>query len=284
MSLKAILKEDDYNELDEPTRQLYKEDDSGAFALDVEGLDEHPTVAALRNGHRRSKQERDDARKKANKFESRFGKLLEISEDLDLSDADEDRLNAVLPFLTGERELPELDEHGKPKHQGKEVDLDKIKENARKPLARELETTANENKELKSKLNKLVTDSALSSAIADIKVAGPYGKAVKAMFRDKVKISEDDDGNPLAIIEGEYGEQPVAKYLKEWAQTDEGKAFIEADPNTGGGTPASRRNGGKIKNPWSKEDWSPREQGRIYKEHGAEVAKRMAAEHGKRVL
>lgn len=282
MSLKALLQGEEFEALDETTRGLYKEGEDGKFALDVDGLDDHPTVSSLRNGHRRSKQERDEAKRKAQALERRFGKLAEI-DDLDLSDVDEDRITTLMPFLTGERELPELDDDGKPKHKGKEVDLDKVKDLARKPLQRELDTTKEENGTLKKQLRNLVTDGALTSAISEIKVAGPYSKAVKAMFKDQVKLVEDDDGNPTAVIEGEYGEQPVAKYLKEWAQTDEGKAFLEADANTGGGT---RNNGGrgKGKNPWSKDDWSPKEQGRIYRELGADVAKRMAAEHGKKVL
>lgn len=282
MTLKALLNGDEFETLDETTRNLYKEGDDGSYALDVEGLDDHPTVSSLRNGHRRSKQERDEAKRRAQSLERRFGRLAE-AEDLDLSGVDEDRVNALMPFLTGERELPELDDDGKLKSKGKEVDLDKVKDLARKPLQRELDTTKEENGTLKKQLRNLVTDGALTSAISEIKVAGPYSRAVKALFKDQVKLVEDDDGNPIAVIEGDYGEQPVGKYLKEWAQTDEGKAFLEADSNTGGGAPPKSR-GGKGKNPWSKDDWSPKEQGRIYRELGADVAKRMAAEHGKKVL
>jgi len=209
----------------------------------------------------------------------RFGPLVEM-DDLDLSDVDPDRVEKLKPFLTGEQEIPEPGQNTGPK----DVDLDKIKANARKPLERDLAAAQERAEAAEARLERLIVDSALTSGISEVKVAHPYGTAVKAMFRDKVKVVEGDDGAPVAIIEGEYGEMPVGKFLKEWAQSDEGKAFIEADPNSGGGTRKTGGGGGKLKNPWSKEHWSEREQVRIYREQGREVAQRMAAEHGKKVL
>lgn len=289
MSLKAVLTEEQLGELDESTKALYAQSDDGNYVLDVEGVDDHPTVKSLKNGHANSKRERDQEKQKRQEYERRFGKLAKVAEDLDLSDAEEERLEALLPYLKGEAELPEqgddpADKNPKPKNGDKNLDLEKIKSNARKPVERERDELKQRAEQAEGRLESLVIDSALTGAVSELKVATPYQKAVKAMFRDKVKVTEGDEGELVAIIEGEYGEQPVDKYLKEWSQTDEGKAFIEADRNNGGGARNPGGGGGKPKNPWSKENWNETEQARIYKEQGRDVAQRMAAEHGKRVL
>jgi hypothetical protein len=85
-------------------------------------------------------------------------------------------------------------------------------------------------------------------------------------------------GNLTAVIEGEYGEQPVNKYLKDWAQTDEGRAFIAG--NNGSGAPGSRGNEAKGPNPWMSDQWNTTEQGRIAREE-PEKAKRMAKAAGR---
>jgi len=96
MPIKAILSEDEFGELDTGVQALYRQLDDGNYVADIEDLDSHPSITALRNGHKRSKQERDEARRKAQAFEKRgLGKLLQVSEDLDLNDVDEDRIAQV---------------------------------------------------------------------------------------------------------------------------------------------------------------------------------------------
>jgi hypothetical protein len=257
MPLKTILEASEIEDLPEAVREHYTETE-GKFVLDLDGIDDHPKVSALRNAHNRSKQERDEAKNKARSLQSRFGPLVDV-EDLDFSDVDPDRVTELMPVLRGEKDLPQP---GK----AQDVDLDKIKALARKPLERELETAIATAESATQKLNSLVVDHALTTASQEIKVATPYVKAVRALFRDRVKVIEGDDGSPVAVVEGEYGEQPVDKYMKEWSQTDEGKAFIVADGNDGGGRHGARSGSAKGKNPWSKDHWSPKEHARIYRE------------------
>lgn len=70
--------------------------------------------------------------------------------------------------------------------------------------------------------------------------------------------------------------------MREWAQTDEGKAFIEAAGNSGGGAHGGGSGSGKVNNPWSREHWNMTEQARIFRED-PERARKMAAAHGKKV-
>src|SRR3546814_20583179 len=92
MALKTILTADEHGALDEAQRDLYEKDEkTDRFVLAVDGIDDHPSIAALRNGHRNSKRERDEAKQKAQDLERRFGKLLTLADDLDLDAAEEDR-------------------------------------------------------------------------------------------------------------------------------------------------------------------------------------------------
>jgi hypothetical protein len=277
MAIKAVLSADDYNEIEEEARDLYKEVD-GRYVLELDGLDEHPNVTALRNGHKRSKQERDEAKRAAADLKRKFGALADV-DDLDFSDimdVDPDRLSEIGKYLRGEGELPKQDA------KGNAVDIDKIKDTARKPLLRDLEQAQTRASELQSRLERTVAINELSSAMAGVKVLPQYQKAVMAMLLGRVKVQQDDAGNDVGIIDGEYGEQPVEKFMREWAQTDEGKAFIEAAGNSGGGAHGGGSGSGKVNNPWSREHWNMTEQARIFRED-PERARKMAAAHGKKV-
>ncbi|NBB81649.1 MAG: hypothetical protein GVY36_19775 [Verrucomicrobia bacterium] len=272
MTLKAVLDEDQFGELDESHQGLYREQD-GKYVLDVDDVDNFPTVHGLKTGHIRSKKERDQYRDQFESLKRKAGPLADF-DDIDLSDADPERLESLLPYLTGEREIPSGD--GGPK-----VDVDKIKANAVKPFERKLSEAEQTAEQYKGLLHKHVRDSALTSALSKSKVAEPYFDAAMAMFRSRIKVVEDD-GNLIPMIEDDAtGEMPVDKYIKEWAQTDQGKAFIEATGNQGGGSRGSGASG-KIKNPWSPDNWNMSEQGRIYRED-PERARKMAAEYGKKV-
>lgn len=289
MSLKTVIDSDQFGELDEGLQSLYtagEGDFDGQYVLNLDGIDSHPAVVGLRNGHKRSKEERRIAREEADKLKKRLGPLLEENPDLDLSDLDHDRVERALRLLNGEDLEDDDDDDDKGKGKGKDdknkMDLEKVKANARKPLERQLEQVTQERDDLSGKLTNLVVDNALTNAVSEINVHPPFVRAVKAMFRDSVKIANDDDGNPIAIIEGEYGEQPVDKYLKEWAQTDEGREYIASTRNSGGGAGGGSGGNRGVKNPWAKESWSMTEQARIFRED-PERAKRMAAEHGHKV-
>ena len=284
MALKAVLDEDQFGELDEASKELYVGRD-GSYVLDLDGVDDHPQVRALKGGHNRSKQERDEARSQFKALKRKFGALADI-EDLDLSDADEERFNAILPYLRGEAELPDFDgeDDDKRKPKVQPVDLEKIKSSARKPLERDIADLTEERDGLRKELDNFVRSMAVSNALAAIGVTDPdYREMLTLKFEGMAKVTRDDDGKPLAVIDGEYGEWPVEKHLKEWATTDAAKKFTLADGNGGGGVRSAASPGGKTKNPWAKEHWSATEQARIYRDDPAR-AKRMAAEHGKKVL
>jgi len=77
----------------------------------------------------------------------------------------------------------------------------------------------------------LLVDNGLSQALleAGVKKAS-YLKAAKAMLAGQVILKAEGE-NRIAKV----GDKPLAEFVKEWAATDEGKAFVDAPGNAGGG-------------------------------------------------
>lgn len=275
MALKTTLDSDAFGELDESTQQFYQETDNG-YVLDVEGIDEHPSVQALKSGHKRSKDERNQYKQQLDGLRRRFGTLAE-ADDIDLSDVDPEKLNQLRPYLTGESELPSGDiTPGKTPEE-----LEKIRENARKPLQRDLDSIKGEAEKWQSLARRTMVDNTLASELARAGVKDPdYQELLIERFGRKCRIDFDGD-KPQLLIDSEYGEVDPKEFVKEWAATEHARKFMDAPRNSGGGA-----NGGsgsaKIKNPWSPEHWSMTEQTRIFKQDPSR-AQAMAQEQGKRL-
>lgn len=75
-------------------------------------------------------------------------------------------------------------------------------------------------------LTQHLIDGGLSTALAKAGVAPHFMDAAKAMLRGQAAIK---DG--AAVI----GDKPLADHVTEWAGTDQGKHFITAPANSGGG-------------------------------------------------
>lgn len=72
MALKTVIETTDG--LDEAIAALYTEQD-GKFILDIEGVDDHPDVANLRNAYQRTKDDREKAKKDAADLKARIADL-----------------------------------------------------------------------------------------------------------------------------------------------------------------------------------------------------------------
>jgi len=84
-------------------------------------------------------------------------------------------------------------------------------------------------------LTQHLIDAGLTDALAKAGVAPHYLNAAKAMFKGQAALKAEN-GQYQALI----GEKPIAEAIKAWAQSDEGKFFVVAPQNGGGGA-----NGGK---------------------------------------
>jgi hypothetical protein len=88
-----------------------------------------------------------------------------------------------------------------------------------------------------ARADKLVVTNEVKTALADAKIAPAYHKAVEAMFVSQAVVKTDGDTNSVMI-----GDKPIGEVLKTFAASDEGKAFVGAPSNSGGG---SQGGGGK---------------------------------------
>jgi len=78
---------------------------------------------------------------------------------------------------------------------------------------------------------KLLVDNGLNDALAKSGVTNPvHLKAAKSMLASQVAIVADGD-NRVAKI----GDKDLASFVSEWAKGDEGKFFVAATQNNGGG-------------------------------------------------
>jgi len=85
----------------------------------------------------------------------------------------------------------------------------------------------------------LLVDKGLNAALIENGVKNAtYLKAAIALMKGQVKLEADGD-NRIAKV----GDKTLADHVKEWAGTDEGKAFVDAPGNAGGGAPGGAGGG-----------------------------------------
>lgn len=255
MPLKTIL--DKLDGVEDALHGLYEEKD-GKFILQLEGIDDHPTVVALRNGHNNSKRERDQAKKD----------LLAATSKLALLPADFDA--AEWDRLKAEDEARQADPDGK--------DVRKQIETAVAAKERQMETrhtAALRAKDeviaekdttiasLSGDLRTTLVGDGLTKALVKAGVKSTLLKAAQRMFESDVEIVEED-GKRVARMKTDLGGDDVEKFISNWAQGEEAKDFIAApkgDDERGGNR--NLRNGET--NPFAKETWNITAQGAVTK-------------------
>ena len=139
--------------------------------------------------------------------------------------------------------------------QGKDVDHSEIEklESERDELRGQLDKAskdlkaANTNAEKATKAltdeqgftTKLLADNGLSDALVKAGVNNPaHLKAVKALLQSQVQIVTEGDQRIAKV-----GDKSLADYVGEWAKSDEGKHFVSAANNSGGGAHGGTGNG-----------------------------------------
>jgi hypothetical protein len=84
----------------------------------------------------------------------------------------------------------------------------------------------------------LLVDNGLSDALVKAGVKEPaHLKAVKAMLSGQVQIVADGD-----VRVAKVGEKPLGDFVTDWAKSDEGKFFVTAQQNSGGGAQGGNGN------------------------------------------
>lgn len=86
---------------------------------------------------------------------------------------------------------------------------------------------------------KLLVDNGLTDALTKAGVTNPvHLKAAKSMLAGQVAIVADGDNRSAKI-----GDKDLAAAIGEWAKGDEGKFFVQATQNNGGGANGSNSSG-----------------------------------------
>lgn len=210
------------DDVPEAAREFYVERE-GAFVLNVEGIDAHPTVANLKSAFERQKGERTTFKAEADKLRER---LAGLPEDFSADMFEEIRAKAEAKG----------DDKG---------DADRLAQ-----VRKQLETKhAAEISALNEALNAeramstgMLVDEGLTKALVDSGVKKELLRGAHAMLKGMVKVAEED-GKRAAIVETDMGPLPLAKFVGEWASGPEGSAFVA--PPAGGGAGGSRSPGGK---------------------------------------
>jgi hypothetical protein len=81
---------------------------------------------------------------------------------------------------------------------------------------------------------KLLIDNGLTDELVKNGVAPQFLPAVKAMFAGQAQIVAEGDTRVAKI-----GDKSVSDFVKEWAVSDDGKHFVKAPENSGGGSQGS---------------------------------------------
>lgn len=280
MGLKAVVSADEFGELDEGERAFYNETDDGEqYVLDVEDVDNHPTVRNLANTYQTHKKDRKKALDTLRQVQHRFGPLLDDNE-IDLTGVDADRVKELLPVLRGEQDIPTGDGKG---GELTEQQREKIRDNERKRYEPKLQQANQERDFWRSTAEDHIINTQLRSEFARAGVKDEdFLDLLVERYRRRCEL-QVDDGKPTIIVrDTDYGDVDPKEFVKEWANTDYAKKFTDAGGSSGGGALGGGRSQGKTKNPWSPEHWSMTEQARLVKEH-PERAKSMAAAYGKKI-
>jgi len=86
----------------------------------------------------------------------------------------------------------------------------------------------------KSFTRQLLVENGLTDAATKAGVKAEYMPAVRALLASQVQVIEEGDKRVAKI-----GDKAVSDFVSAWAQSDEGKHYVAAPANSGGGAPGS---------------------------------------------
>lgn len=265
MKLKAFVSSLD--EVDEKYRDLYVASGDG-FMLAVDGITTHPEVTALSNAHNRTKTRNNEL----------------INENRDLK-AKADQLPEDFDADLYERAQTEGVGGGKIKNE-EEVRREAAEAATRRAEAahsKAIGTLTDERDRLKARVERDTRNLALGAALDAAKVTDPaLRRGAAALLGQSLKVIETDDGFEALASDPVLGDIPVADYVKTWAGSDEGKAYVAPRESEGGGANGGGQGGNAPNssgNPWLAKSFNVTEQARIRREN-PDLATKLSREAG----
>lgn len=275
MALKTML--DNLDEVADELHEHYEEREiagKNVFVLDLKGLDDHPNVRGLSTALADAKKKKEENRRKVEELEARIGDINTRFDGLP-DDFDVDTYSALKAAAEG-KDMP---------------DINKIRESAEKQARERAERREEQIRaEYEAKIGGMTkykdfavqntVEGGLSRALDEAGVDSRFKRGALALLEAKgdVQFVEDDEGF-RATVESEIGEIDLARWVRDWAESEEGKPYI-AQPK-GGDEPGSRggSTGGFSTNPFAARDWSKTAQSTAYRNDPAKAA-RMAKAAG----
>lgn len=219
MGLKAIL--ESLDGVDDAHKAFYKEVE-GQFVLDVEGVDDHPSVRRLKNAHEAQKKANVELRDAKTAIEA---KLAELPADFDAEKWHQ--LNAAA--ASDKKAKDEAAEGLKAMYEKRLTDIEAAK--AKEIAERDAKNTA-----LNAELDSYVRNDALRSSLIKVNVNKELMDAAVALLGPKIAVRTDESGRRIPVFPDDLGDIPVEKYVSEWGNTT-GKPFIApaSGPSGSGG-------------------------------------------------
>jgi len=238
MPLKAIL--ETLDDVPEQLHELYVENDGG-YVLDVdESVENLPRIKTLKNAYERVKEQHKGA---ASELKELRALKSSLPEDFDPTEIETLRAKA--------QKSGEPDEH-----------VAKIREQLERKFQSEVGTREEHIAKLERALDKLVVDNGLDASLDKAGIAPKFKAAARALLRERGVVKRIEDGDAfVANVETDMGPMDVAEFVKSWAASEEGRAFVA--PAEGGGATGNNRSGLGEPNPFAKGNWNKTAQGRL---------------------
>jgi hypothetical protein len=270
--LKTVL--ESLDDVPEAIREHYKEQKQGdktVYVLDLDGVDAHPGVVNLKSAFERVKA---DKKKLGEDLAAANAKLKDIPEDFDATEwerlrTDEQTRQSDPGNNDVRKQIETATAAVKSQYEAK---IAKIKKDSDAAIAERDRKIAALDADIRKRL---VTDG-LTAALTEAGVTNPaFLKAARAMLEHDVEVVEED-GSRTAKMKSDLGGDDLAKYVQNWVQGDEGKAFVspaKGADSKGGNSRSSEDN------PFGKTGWNKTAQGQLIRADRAK-AERLAKAAG----
>lgn len=252
MALKAVL--DSLDSVDAALHDHYTEKD-GKFVLQIEGVRDHPETQALRGALERVRNEKKDL---ATRLETAEARLQGLPDDFD-ADAYE-----TLRAAADGKDPPKQDDQ-----------LVRVRDQLERKHADAIGKKDAEIAKLRGTIERLTVDDGLSRAMDEANIDPKHKKKLAPYLKmlGKIKLEEGDDGFS-AQVETDMGPVSLAKFVSDWAGSDDGKEYV-GKPK---GLDATGGDGRRVEvNPWAKDTTNLTKQGEVVRADPAKARRMMAA-------
>jgi len=290
MPLKAVVTNDEYDGLDEARQADYKAAQGGeSWILDVEGVDDHPTVKGLAATLRKYKEISPSATTlKKTLTELEALKSVWVDEHGQALDPDitRDALKKLAELESGDGKV-DVEARIKAAQAVVEKRFEKILNDRATENQALLEQVGGRDAYIESLIVKREIDEGLKH-IGVIEDLRPGARALIMMDHGpKVERTVDEETgkvNYAGVIKTDVGEVSIPDFFARWATENAAQSFLPPSGNQGTGSFTADGVGTKRRiNPWMKDTFNLTEQGRITKENPT-LAKTLASAAGVKLV